>query len=44
MSYQALFYTLPREKTSNDRVDMYTRLKGPEVEDGCLKIVQDWNS
>ncbi|XP_040590093.1 NACHT, LRR and PYD domains-containing protein 8 isoform X2 [Mesocricetus auratus] len=32
------------EKTSNDRVDMYTRLKGPEVEDGCLKIVQDWNS
>ncbi|XP_040589930.1 NACHT, LRR and PYD domains-containing protein 8 isoform X2 [Mesocricetus auratus] len=32
------------KKSSNDRVDMYTRLKGPQVEDSCLKVVQDWNS
>ncbi|XP_051063066.1 NACHT, LRR and PYD domains-containing protein 8 [Phodopus roborovskii] len=32
------------KKKSNEKVDVYTRLKGPEIEDGRLKIVQDWNS
>ncbi|XP_059109580.1 NACHT, LRR and PYD domains-containing protein 8 [Peromyscus eremicus] len=32
------------KKKTNEKVDMYTRLKGPEAEDGPLKIVQDWDS
>ncbi|XP_041510446.1 NACHT, LRR and PYD domains-containing protein 8 [Microtus oregoni] len=31
-------------KKSNKSLDMYTRLKGPEVESDHLKIVEDWNS
>ncbi|XP_049983495.1 NACHT, LRR and PYD domains-containing protein 8 [Alexandromys fortis] len=31
-------------KKSNKSLDMYTRLKGPEVEGDHLKIVEDWNS
>lgn len=32
------------KKKSNDSVDVYTRLQGPEVENGHLKIGEDWNS
>lgn len=31
-------------KKANDKVDTSVRLKGPQVEDGCLKITQDGNS
>lgn len=44
MINQAVFHALPREKKENEKVDMYTRLKGPDAKDGPLTIIQDWNS
>ncbi|XP_017657026.1 NACHT, LRR and PYD domains-containing protein 8 [Nannospalax galili] len=32
------------EKKVTDEVDPYTRLMGPDVEEGFLRIVQNWNS